>query len=45
MLMGGDNMARGIFDVISKGRNQMPAFAGQMTNEQIWLMVEYLRSF
>ena len=45
MLMGGDNMARGIFDVISQGRNQMPAFAGQMTNEQIWLMVEYLRSF
>jgi len=43
-MMGGDKMARGIFEVIAKGRNQMPSFAGRMTNEQMWLMVEYLRS-
>ena len=45
MMMGGDKMAKGVFEVISKGRKQMPGFAGQMTNEQIWLLVEYLRSF
>ncbi len=43
MMMGGDKMAAGVFKVIAEGRGQMPGFAGQMTNEQIWLMVEYLR--
>ena len=45
MMMGGDKMATGVFKTIAAGRNEMPGFAGQMTNEQIWLLVEYLRSF
>lgn len=45
MLMGGDKMARGVFKTLSEGRGAMPSFAGQLTNEQLWLMVEYLRSF
>ncbi len=33
------------FDVLTKGRGDMPAFEGALTDEQRWAVLEYVRTF
>jgi mono/diheme cytochrome c family protein len=33
-----------LFDVVSQGRGEMPAFADQMPEEELWQVVDYLRT-
>jgi len=33
-----------LFDVVSQGRGEMPAFAGQFSEEERWQVVDYLRT-
>jgi mono/diheme cytochrome c family protein len=34
-----------LFDVVSQGRGEMPAFADQFSQEERWQVVDYLRTF
>jgi len=34
-----------LYDVIARGKNTMPAYGTLNTPNQIWLMVDYIRSF
>jgi mono/diheme cytochrome c family protein len=34
-----------LYDVMTKGKDRMPAYGTRDTPDQIWLMVDYIRSF
>jgi mono/diheme cytochrome c family protein len=33
-----------LFDVVSQGQGEMPAFAGQFSEEEVWKVVDYVRT-